>query len=327
MSLQKIKIGVLSTAAIGQRSVIPAILSLSDKFELVGIASRDYEKVLPIAQNFNCKAFGTYEEMLKKEVIDAVYIPLPNSMHFQWVMTALENGLHVLVEKSLGCSLDEVSKLTQVAKNKNLALIENFQFRFHSQLNKLNELLHSGVIGDLRYMRTSFEFPPFTDKTNIRYQKTLGGGALLDAGAYVVKATQLFLGYDISVKAATLRYDDSEVDLGGGAFLKQNNGSVYSEVSFGFDNFYQCNIELFGNKGKISTDRIFTAPSEYRPTINIESQGNPIQNIVLEADNHFVNMINHFYNTIFDINLQEEEFKQNNNQARLLEQLKNANEK
>ena len=105
--------------------------------------------------------------------------------------------MHVLVEKSLACEYAQVVELNDLAKKKGLALIENFQFRFHSQLQYIKNIVGSGKIGELRCIKSAFGFPPFQEKNNIRYQKELGGGALLDAGAYPIKISQIFMGYDI----------------------------------------------------------------------------------------------------------------------------------
>lgn len=314
-----IRIGVLSTADIGLRSVIPAILQLPSKFKLIGIASRSMEKACSIAKKYHIKPFGSYDELLDNDLIDAVYVPLPNALHFSWVHKALERNIHVLVEKSMGCCPEEVIELNHLAKKKSLALIENFQFRFHPQLSVIKNKIKAGIIGDVRHIRSSFEFPAFPDKLNIRYQKELGGGALLDAGAYPIKISQLFMGLDISVKGAVQKYEDLyEVDIGGGAIIRQENGNVFSEISFGFNNFYQCSIEIFGVKGKISTNRIFTAPVHYSPIIKIELiQAETIMEKV-KPDNAFVNMLEYFYLSTRDSVLRESEYKQNMNQSRLI---------
>src|SRR5690606_23758574 len=107
-------------------------------------------------------------------------------------------------------------------------------------------------------------------------------------------------GTDISVKASTMRYDSShEVDIGGGAFLKQNNGDVFAEISFGFDNYYQCSLEIYGSIGKISTNRIFTSPPSLNPVVILEIQGEPTERIEMKQDNHFINMLTYFYQTIY----------------------------
>ncbi len=130
MKSDKIKIGVLGAANIAVKSVIPAIRELPDSFELVGVASRSLKKSEKVATLFETQTFGNYNELFDKNLVDALYIPLPNSLHYGWVKKALKSGIHVLVEKSLGCSLNEVKELNDLAEINDLTLIENFQFRF-----------------------------------------------------------------------------------------------------------------------------------------------------------------------------------------------------
>lgn len=327
MGAKKINIGVLGCSNIALRSIIPAINELNDHFTLMGIASRSRENADKYASELNILPFYSYQDLIENAKLNAIYIPLPNSLHAEWIEKALRNGLHVLVEKSLSCSLAEAKKLNKLAQNSNLALIENFQFRFHPQIKVIKDLLKNGDIGELRYVRSSFGFPPFKDKDNIRYQKKLGGGALLDAGAYPIKISQMFLGKDVHIKASSLMINENMgVDICGGAFIKQENGPIFSEISFGFDNYYQCNIELLGSKGKISTNRIFTAPPGHKPQILLENK-NGSEIIEVEASNHFVNMLLHFHKCIFTMLLMREEYDQNINQARLIEEFKTkANE-
>jgi len=316
-----IKIGVLGCASIAERFIIPNILELPDKLDLVGIASRKAEKAAEFANKFKTKAFTGYESLLDSGNLDAVYIPLPNSMHYEWIRAAFDRNIHVLVEKSMTCSYAETQELCNLAAQKNLALVENFQFRFHNQLQRIIDLLQSGAIGEIRSLRSSFGFPPFADKSNIRYQQELGGGALLDAGAYPVKVSQLILGNDLEVKAANLNTANGDsVDIWGGAYLSQRNGNLFSEISFGFDNFYQCNLEIWGSSGKLTADRIFTAPPGFSAKIIIEKPDGRSE-IILPQDNHFQNMLNYFYNLIQNKNF-DDEYCQNINQARLLQQLK-----
>lgn len=323
MSDQKLRIGILGAAKIAVKSMIPAILDLPEKYILAGIASRDSNKALEIANMFDVHAVGSYDDILNTSLVDIIYIPLPNASHFEWVKKALERGLHVLVEKSLGCNLQEVTTLNKIANDKGLILVENFQFRFHSQLQFIIKLVNDSKIGELRCLRSSFGFPPFPDHDNIRYKKELGGGALLDVGAYPLKIAQVFLGYDLGVAAANLSIDhEKQVDIWGGAYLKQKTGSLFAEIAFGFDHLYQCNLELWGSKGKIYTNRIFTAPPGYSPEIVVEtSEGKEI--IHLKADHHFKNMLEHVFNLHKGIGDVEEEYQQNIHQARLIEELKN----
>lgn len=328
--MQKIlNIGVLGCANIAKRSVVPAILELQDHLKLAGIASRTLDRAQEFASEFSTSAFDCYQRLLDQPELDAVYVPLPNSLHFEWVEKALLKGLHVLVEKSLACDYEDVKHLNSIAKEKKLALVENFQFRFHSQLQSVLDLISDGTIGELRCFRSSFGFPGLPEPNDIRYQKALGGGALLDTGAYPLKIAQIIMGHDIEVKAASLNFtQDKEVDIWGGAYLKQKNGTMFGETAFGFNHQYQCNLELWGSKGKLSTGRIFTAPPSHVPIIELETQSAK-EMISLQPDHHFKNMLVYFCNLIRSGDPQklDKEYKQNVNQARLIDESKlKANE-
>lgn len=317
-----VRIGVMGTADIARRHIIPALESLPGQYRISGIATRDAEKAGRDEIFGKYPVFQGYGSLLSKETTDVVYIPLPNSLHAEWIDRALDAGIHVLVEKSLACSLAEAEYLNNKARDKGLVLVENFQFRFHRQWKEITRLLEEGAIGELRCMRSSFGFPPFTDKQNIRYQKALGGGALLDAGAYPIKLAQMILGRDISVGDARLYTDKRyEVDTWGGAFIRQNAGSLFAEIAFGFDHFYQCSLELWGSRGKLTAGRIFTAPPGFEPGIELEtSEGK--QTISPGADNHFRNMLIHVHTLVNDSFQAKDEYEQNINQARLLEECK-----
>jgi predicted dehydrogenase len=319
---KKINIGVLGCANIAKTHLIPNLLNLNSHYSLVGVASRTEKKAKNFAEMFDTKCYFKYGDLLNIKNLDAVYIPLPNSLHYEWIKKSLNKGIHVLVEKSLSCSYKEVLELNDIAKEKRLVLIENFQFRFHKQLEYIVNILKTDKIGDLRNVKSSFGFPPFLDKDNIRYKNKLGGGALLDAGAYPIKISQIFLGSNISVLASSLMFDkDKGVDIWGSAYLKQNNGSLTSQISFGFDNYYQCNLEIWGSKGKLYTNRIFTANSEHKPIVEIETKDG-LEIIELDTDNHFKNMLLHFYEQIFTKNMVDDEYKQNITQARLIGEFK-----
>ena len=176
--IKKYKVGVLGCAHIAIRSLLPAFSS-SERFELAGIASRDFHKAQLAAAPYHCVAYGSYEELLDNEDIELVYIPLPTGLHYEWIHKALEKGKHVMSEKSLSCTYDEVRELVELACDKHLLLIENFQFRFHSQHVWVKELLERYELGDLRCFRCSFGFPPFEDRNNIRYSNLLAAGLCL----------------------------------------------------------------------------------------------------------------------------------------------------
>lgn len=315
----QLKIGVLGCADIAKRFLIPAINESSD-FQLIGISSRSENKADKFAKIFNTNPFYDYNILLNSG-LDAIYIPLPNALHFEWVKKALNQNIHVLVEKSLACSLEEVIELNQLAKNKELVLLENFQFRFHKQINFILNKINNDELGEINLFRSSFGFPPFKDSKNIRYVNSLGGGSLLDAGAYTLKVSQIFLGNDIFVDSANLFISKKfNVDINGSASLKQKNGNLISQVAFGFNHFYQNSIEIWGSKGKLTAQRIFTAGPGINATILLETADNK-ENFLLEKDNHFRNMLSHFSSLIRNPKLSILEYSDNINQARLINEV------
>lgn len=308
----------MACANIAQRSVIPAILS-SEHTQLVAVASRSTQKADKFAGQFGCEAITGYENLLARPDIDAIYMPLPTGLHEQWVSRSLEAGKHVLVEKSFAMDLSSAKRMINLARSSNLLVMENFMFLYHSQIDFVKNLIKAGEIGELRSFRSSFGFPPL-DKGNFRYNKALGGGALLDAAAYTIRASQFFLGTDIEVKAANLvTSGDAEVDIYGGAYLATDDG-LFSEVSFGFDNFYQCNYELWGSRGKLTARRAFTAGPGFKPIVSVEKQQERFDH-QLEGDNHFVNLLNEFAACI-QAGEYGPKYQEIENQARLLEQVR-----
>lgn len=316
---KKIKIGVLGSANIAERMVLPAILEL-DTFQLVGVASRSNIKAKIIAEKFGTKAYTGYET-INDASPDAIYIPLPNSLHYYWIKYFLNLGVHVLVEKSMTCDLIDTTELNELARSKGLALLENFQFRFHNQLSFIKQLLKNDVIGELRNIRSAFGFPPFVSKDNIRYFKELGGGALLDAGAYPIKISQIFMNDDIFVDSSSLNVSDEfGVDTWGSAFLKSYTNNVTSQIAFGFDQYYQNTLELWGSRGKITANRIFTAGPGIAPEVLVETDFEKKKHII-QPENHFVKMLEYFQALIQGKIEKELEFSGNIKQARLLHEL------
>jgi NDP-hexose-3-ketoreductase len=317
MDFKKYKVGVLGCANVAERRVIPSIQAIS-RLELVAVASRSTQKADNFAMKFNCKAVYSYDDLLTDSSIDIVYIPLPTGLHYEWAIKAMKAGKHILVEKSLGANLEEVEEMLAVSKENKVCIWEDFMFMFHSQHQFVKQQIADGKLGEIRSMRASFGFPPFPSNDNIRYSKKLGGGALLDAGAYTLRVTQFLFEGKWEVKSAFLKVTDNyEVDIYGGVFLVNETLGVFSEVAFGFDNFYQCNYEIWGSKGKLIAHRAYTPDANLKPLITIELQGEKEQ-IELPEDNHFVNILNAFCEAV-DNNNYALNHKSLREQARLIQ--------
>jgi predicted dehydrogenase len=294
---KKLRIGIMGCAAIAKRLMIPAMIQQNELFEITGIASRTKEKAEDFSNHFNIPAYTGYESLLDPDLnIDIIYMPLPTGLHEEWVIKCLNANKHVLVEKSLASNYQSARKMVQLAKEKGLLLIEDFMFRYHRQHQFVFSKLNSDAFGELRLFRSCFGFPPLKEN-NFRYDAQLGGGALLDAGAYTVSAARLFLGEELEVTAACLHIDKSkESDVWGNMTLMNNQGQT-AQLSFGFDNYYQCNYELWGSKGKIVAERAFTPKPNERPSISLHlSTGE--EKYQSEPDNHFANILAEVYRAI-----------------------------
>ena len=317
--MNKLRMGVMGCADIAWRGMIPAMIEC-DRVKLVAVASRTEEKARKFARRFNCDALTGYDKVLARGDIDAVYMPLPTGLHEEWVVKTLEAGKHILVEKSFAENYESALKMVNLAKAKNLLIQENFLFPHHSQSTWVKDLVARGELGEILLLRSTFGFPPLS-RDNFRYNKDLGGGALLDSGTYVVKASQLFLGNELEVIGADLTHDDElGVDVFGSAMLK-NQVKQVAHVSFGFNCYYQCILELLGTKGKLMVERAFTPPPGFRPTVRLEHQDRK-QEYILDADNHYINMCRFFADTVTNTTYSQSHWDSLLNQARLLDALR-----
>ncbi len=285
----KIKIGVMGCASFAERSAIPTILELGDRFELVAIASRSDKKAEEFAQKFGGRAVVGYDCLVDDPKVQMIYMPLPTELHDEWVLRCLDAGKHVVVEKSMSSTFEAAEKMVAAAKRSNRLLAENFMFQYHRQMQVVKRLIADETVGELRQIRSAFGFPPLPED-NFRFQKELGGGALLDAGAYTLKAAQYFLGRELKVCSAVLTDTLGRgVDTVGAAHLVDSNG-ISALLGFGFENFYQCNFEVWGTTGKITVPRAFTAKPDFSPEIILEKQGER-ESQQIEPDHQFKNFL------------------------------------
>ena len=192
-----VKWGIISTAHIN-RKVIPGAHA-SDKIDLVAVASRDQAQADEYAKEWEIpRAFGTYDALLADPEIEAVYISLPNTLHCEWSIRALEAGKHVLCEKPLSRHPDEVTAAFDTADRTGLYLSEAFMYRHNPQTKRLQQLVADGAIGELRLIRSVFSYSLY-DHDNIRLRTDLEGGALMDVGCYNVSGSRLLGGEPVHV--------------------------------------------------------------------------------------------------------------------------------
>jgi predicted dehydrogenase len=250
-----VKWAILSTANINRKLIAGA--RLSRKVELVAVASRDQQRAGEYAKTWEIpRAYGSYEALLADKDVDAVYISLPNSLHCEWAIRALEAGKHVLCEKPLSRRVSDVEHAFDVAKRTGRLLSEAFMYRHNPQTKRAKQLVDEGAIGELRLIRSTFSYSLY-DENNIRLRAELDGGALMDIGCYTVSGSRLFGGDPVKaygdawvgptgtdwVFAGMLRFPDNVLgvfDCGTAMTVRDELEVVGSEASLFLDDPWHC---------------------------------------------------------------------------------------
>jgi predicted dehydrogenase len=260
VSAKKVKWGVLSTANIGVKKVIPG-MRLGQHSEVVAICSRDGKKAEDAARQLKIpKAYWSYEEMLADPEIEAVYNPLPNHLHVPWSLKAAEAGKHVLCEKPLGLSTAEVKQLIDARDRTGVKIGEAFMVRTHPQWLRTRELIQSGRIGDLRAITGAFSY--FNrDAANIRNVLHWGGGAMMDIGCYPIATSRFIFGAEPSRVVALVERDpDFKTDRLVSAILDFPAGQVIFTCSTQMVPYQR--MQFLGTKGRIEMEIPFNAPND-----------------------------------------------------------------
>lgn len=266
-----IGVGVVGCADVAWRRMLPAFRA-DPHVRLVAVASRTGDRAATFAAEFGCDAVAGYQHLLGRDDVDAVYVPLPSALHAEWIRRALESGRHVLTEKPATTSAVDTAELVALAEAGGLVLLENFMFVHHSRHERVRWMLADGVVGELRSFHSTFTIPA-RPAGDIRLVAGLGGGALLDNGAYPVRAAQLLLGPDLEVAGAHLLTDPRHgVDVAGAALLYRSDG-VAAQLTFGMDHHYVNDYHVHGSKGRIGVDRAFTPPADPATEITVARHG------------------------------------------------------
>lgn len=213
MSNQLVNWGILSTARIGVRSFIPSA-QLTPHAKVLAVASRDQQRAETFARKYNIPvALGSYQALLDREDIHAIYNPLPNNLHPEWTIRAAKAGKHVFCEKPLAITSIDGQKMVEACKSSGVLLFEAFVFLHHPQSCRIRKILNSEELGPLRHISSGMTFN-LQDRTDIRMFKELGGGSIYDGGVYPITFSRFIVGADpISVHAIMNIDEESGVDL------------------------------------------------------------------------------------------------------------------
>jgi xylose dehydrogenase (NAD/NADP) len=291
MTEKKIRLGVLSTANIGRAAVIPAIQAARNG-EVVAVASRDLEKAKEFAGRLGIPhAYGSYMALLEAEDIDAIYIPLPNSLHREWTIRAAQAGKHILCEKPLALNADECLEMDAAARQHGVILMEAFMYRFHPRTQKALGMARAGAIGELRMIHSAFTFR-LTRPDNIRWNAELGGGSLMDVGCYCVNISRSAAGKEPEVVQAVARWSSSGVDEQMAGTL-QFAGGLLAQFDSALTMERREAYELIGTDGFLAVETAFL-PGEGPVAIEEVHGRRQREKYMVDGADEYQLMVEHF---------------------------------
>ncbi|MDL1899881.1 Gfo/Idh/MocA family oxidoreductase [Anaerolineae bacterium CFX9] len=258
MTEQRVRWGLLGTARINERLI--ASIRSSARSELVAVASRTSLKADAYAEFWNIPAaHGSYEGLLADPDVDAIYISLPNGLHEEWSIRCAEAGKHVLCEKPLALTVEEVDRMTEAADRCGVIIQEAVMYRFHHQTFSIQQMIASGVIGKVRMMRAAFSYI-LTNKNDVRFDPDMGGGSLWDLGSYPVSFFRTMLGANPVEVSGWQHTTDRGVDLTFMGQMRFPNGE-FAQFGCSFEASPHTEVELLGTEGRIN----LTLPWRNRP--------------------------------------------------------------
>ena len=271
--MDELRWGILSTAAIGRRKVVPAIQA-ARRCRVVAVGSRDAKSGRAYADQLGIPtAHDSYEAVLADPEVDAVYIPLPNHLHAEWAIAAARAGKHVLCEKPLALDARQAEQIVAACSQAGVVLAEAFMYRLHPTWVAIRELVAGGRIGTLMAVQSWFGY--FNDDpANIRNIAAAGGGALYDVGCYCVNLSRLLFGAEPTrVSGALVRDPVGGTDVLTSAILEFDGGIASFTCSTRAENDQR--VEIYGTKGRISVPIAFNIPIDQPTEILLIAGGKP----------------------------------------------------
>lgn len=270
--------GILGTARIN-RSLIPP-LRLSFRNQLLAVASRDEDKARAYAKERDIpRSYGSYEALLADEDIDVVYIPLPNTMHAEWAIKAAQAGKHVLCEKPLALTVEDVDKMVTAAKEAGTVLMEAFMYRFHARTLKVKALIEAGEIGKVHHIKGGFTFA-LNREGDVRWNNQLGGGSLWDVGCYPLNYARFIIGKEPTHVYGHSVNSPSGVDVSFTAQLHFPD-DITAQFDSGFRTQFRMFTEVSGSEGSIALPMTFKPGM--RSFIHL-TKGNDTQQIAVDGN-------------------------------------------
>lgn len=284
--MRKVRWGILSTAKIGIKKVIPA-MQRGEYTEVTAIASRELKRARAAAKTLHLpKAYGSYEELLADPEIDAVYNPLPNHLHVPWTLRAMQAGKHVLCEKPVAMTAAEARKLAkEAARHPRLKIMEAFMYRTHPQWLLAYRLVRDGKIGQLKSIQSFFAYHN-PDPYNIRNNPAFGGGGLMDIGCYCISLSRLLFNAEPRRVLSLLEIDPVfHVDRMASGILDFDGGISTFTCATQISPYQRVNI--LGDSGRVEIEIPFNPPNDRPCKVWVHLKDKPPAEVQLEVCDHF----------------------------------------
>lgn len=302
-----------------EKRIIP-VIKKSKKLDLVGIFSRDIDKIKRIAKKFECNFWKKKEEMLECPNIDVVYISTPTGLHVDCALQVLEYNKNVWCEKPLTQCLKEVKFLINLAEKKSLSISESFMYLYHPQYLKIREYIRDNLKKRLSIL-CRFGIP-FLEKPGFRHNKKLGGGAFLDVGCYPISLiADIFENERILINYSEIFQDKKlHVDIYGKAILYIKDSKNIT-LEWGYGKSYRNEIDVWGENDGMFSEKIFSKPDNFSPCIIKLNKEGLKKKISLTEDNQFILMFNQFIKNIKFKNFAKIEHKNIIKRIKLIEKI------
>lgn len=281
--MRKIKWGVMGTAYICERSTFPG-MKLADNCEMYAIAGRSMEKANVFKEKYGFqKVYGSYEELIDDPEVEAVYIPLPNTMHYEWTIRALKKKKHVLCEKPIAPTMEQTKEMFAVAEENGVYLMEAFAYQHSPYVEAICEEVRNGIIGDVRYMESAYVTSNY-DISNIRMRKESLGGCIYDLGVYNTSLILRILGDEPETVKAISSFSKEGIDTYTSVIFEYADGKK-AAFSSGMvleteENRHIDRFEIQGSKGSIKgTGFEFNGDGELSYSVNVTGEKEVIKTI------------------------------------------------
>ncbi len=287
--MKKVRWGILSTAGIAQKSLLPAFMRAENAVVKAIATGSDVQKANEIAEQFKIETvYDSYEKLLNDEAIDAVYIPLPNHLHKEWVIQAAKKGKHILCEKPAAITQEEAVEMIDVCEENEVLFMEAFMYAFHPQHARVKEIIKSGAIGEVSYMTASFSFYLGEEKraSSIKMNREKGGGSIYDVGCYGIHAIRHVLGMEPETVHVHGVVDAAHgIDTDAVGYLTFPN-NVRATFDCSFNAAMRHEYRIHGTEGSVVVPRAFR-PDNYggEGIIHIE-KGDVVTSEIVRGDQY-----------------------------------------